>query len=117
MKAPFVMGPPDDIIVFSSLKGFQSYVGPWSRNSFDPPIYDSEGRLFKIASDESGKSPAGNTLTPLEEKPSHAEDARRLLVEYLQRLPAAPPRLHERSLHELFALALPYALDVYRGRK
>lgn len=98
---PVIVSDSGDVNVFETIDDAEKYLEPYDVGSLT--AYDSEGRLLRLIA----TSPR-ITIEVEEWSPSHQEDVRRLLLDFLNELGIADLNIRGKNLQELVAIGLTY---------
>jgi len=101
VKPPMIVVESGDADVFETFEEALRYLEPYDVDKFVG--YDSEGRLLRFIA-----AWPRITIESAEERPRHAEDARKALIKFLQNVRASQQRLEDSTLQELFEISLNY---------
>jgi hypothetical protein len=101
IKSPIVVTEPGDADVFETVEAAESYVEHYDVGVLT--AYDSEGRLLRLL-----PTTPRITIEAAEWTPNHIEEAREVLLQFLQAVGESDETLSSRALGELFAIALKY---------
>ena len=101
IKAPIVVTEPGDADVFETVEAAERYVEHYDVGCLT--AYDSEGRLLRLL-----PTTPRITIEAAEWTPNHVEQARDVLLQFLQAVGESDETLSSRSLAELFTIGLKY---------
>lgn len=98
---PIVVTEPGDAVVFKSVEAAEGYVEHYDVD--DLVAYDSEGRLLRLL-----PTTPRITIEAAEWIPNHVEQAREVLLRFLDAVGESGEILRTLPLDQLFAIAVKY---------
>src|SRR5690348_16022332 len=101
IKPPILVTEPGDADIFNSVEAAERYVEHYDVG--DLVAYDSEGRLLRLL-----PTTPRITIEAAESVPNHIEQTREVLLQFLHAVGESDETLRDRSLNDLFAVAVRY---------
>jgi DNA polymerase III delta prime subunit len=107
MKEPIIANNKGDVLIFETVKAAEAYIEPIDIRNKEYTIYDSAGRLLR-GRIKKVKWHEEVELEEAEVEPSHQEELRAVLINFLKAVSVTKQNRDDYSLEEVLEATLPY---------